>query len=281
MIIDMHTHTFPDKIAEATIAHMEQEIVTKRGYEVKSKVAGTRNALSRSTKENGIDLSVVVPVATKPEQSASINRFALKTNESTEETRVFSFGAIHPDNTDYKEILNDVKAMGLKGIKLHPDYQGVEFDDERYVRIMDYAANLGLIIVTHAGEDIGLPEKIHCTPDMVLHVLDRIQPEKLVLAHMGGWNMWDEVEEKLVGKQVYLDTAFVFEKETSHMEKEQFLRMVSRHGADRILFATDSPWSDQGQSVRHIRQMGLKEPEESRILGENAAGLLGLSSLPV
>lgn len=276
MIIDMHTHTFPDHVAGRALANMEQDIIRKRGYEVRIKVAGTTDALSKSTKENGLDLSVVLPVATKKTQTASINRFAAKTNEQTQETGVFSFGAIHPDNEDYRQILKEVKEMGLKGIKLHPDYQRVEFDDERYVRIMDYAANLGLIIVTHAGEDVGIPEKHHCTPDMVLHVLQMIQPEKLVLAHMGGWNMWDEVEEKLVGRNVFFDTAFVFEPVPAHMENEQFVRIVNTHGAGKILFATDSPWSDQGYSLKRLRDMGLDQSKQRMILGENAAKLLGL-----
>lgn len=276
MIIDMHTHTFPDKIAGRALASMEKEVVDKHGYEVKIKVAGTMDALAESTEKSGIDLSVVVPVATKPEQSASINRFAQKTNERTDETGVFSFGAIHPDNTDYKEILNEVKAMELKGIKIHPDYQKVEFDDERYLRIMDYAANLDLAIITHAGEDIGLPEKIHCTPDSVLNVLKHMQPDKLILAHMGGWNMWNEVEEKLVGKKLYFDTSFSFEKVPPHMEKQQFLRIVRNHGADKIVFATDSPWSDQKLAVDNIMSMGFDEDTERMILGENARKILNI-----
>lgn len=276
MIIDMHTHTFPDKIAGRTLANMEKEVVDKQGYEVKIKVAGTLDALSESTKKSGIDLSVVVPVATKPEQSASINRFAQKTNERTDDTGVFSFGAIHPDNADYKEILKDVKAMELKGIKLHPDYQKVEFDDERYLRIMDYAANLGLAIITHAGEDIGLPEKIHCTPDKVINILRHIQPDKLILAHMGGWNMWNEVEEKLVGKNVYFDTSFCLEQVPPHLDKEQFVRIIRNHGADKIVFATDSPWSDQKLAVDNIMGMGFDEDTEKMMFGDNARKILNI-----
>lgn len=276
MIIDMHTHTFPDKVAGPALANMEKAIVVQRGYEVRIKVVGTLDALAESTRVNGVDLSVVVPVATKPEQSKNINRFAQKTNEHTDSTGVFSMGAIHPDNTDYKEILNDVKAMGLKGIKIHPDYQNVMFDDDRYLRIMDYAANLGLVIVTHAGEDIGLPEKIHCTPDSVINILKHIQPEKLVLAHMGGWNMWNEVEEKLVGRNLYFDTAFVFETVPPHIPEEQFRRIVKNHGADRILFATDSPWSAQDESIKVIQNLHFTPEEEKMILGDNARKLLEL-----
>ncbi|MBR1930371.1 MAG: amidohydrolase family protein [Lachnospiraceae bacterium] len=276
MIIDMHTHTFPDKIAGYALAGMEREILEKRGYDFHVRLKGTRDALSASTVKNGVDLSVVIPVATKPTQSVSINRFAYETNAHWEQTRVFSFGAIHPDNENYKEVLRDVKAMGLKGIKLHPDYQRVCFDDRRYLQIMDYASELGLVIVTHAGEDFGLPEKVHCTPDMVLEVLKHIQPDKLVLAHMGGLHQWDEVEEKLIGCNVYLDTAFVTEERAPHLEQEQFVRMVRNHGVEKILFGTDSPWSDQGEAIRKVQAMGFSQREQELILGENAKKLLAL-----
>lgn len=275
MIIDTHTHTFPDNIAAGALAGMEKKIETGRGWQVKVKLAGTREALMESTKKNGVDISIVVPVATKPQQTESINRFAVQTNETTKETGVFSLGAIHPDNENYKEILNQVKEMGLKGIKLHPDYQRTCFNDLKYLRIMEYASQLGLVIVTHAGDDIGIPEKTHCTPDMIVEVLETIHPEKLVLAHMGGWNLWDEVEEKLIGRDVYLDTAFCFEPDIPHIEEEKFVKMVRKHGADKILFATDSPWSDQGYTINKIKSFDLTPNEKKLILGENAAQLFG------
>lgn len=89
MIIDTHTHTFPDKIAARALAGMEKSIVDNHGWDVKIKAAGTRDALSESTKKNGVDISVVVPVATKPEQSVSINEFAAHTNEKNKRNRSF------------------------------------------------------------------------------------------------------------------------------------------------------------------------------------------------
>ncbi len=278
MIVDMHTHTFPDKIADTALTGMEREIHQNRGYEYFRKLAGTGDALSESTIRNGLDLSVVLPVATRPVQSAGINRFAYENNQKTQKTKVFSFGAIHPDNEDFREILRDVRSMGLKGIKLHPDYQHVCFDDIKYLRIMDYAAELGLLISVHAGEDFGLPHKIHCTPEMIVNVIGSIRPTGLILAHMGGMNLWDGVEEKLIGSDVYLDTAFVLEEQAPHLERNQLVRMIRDHGADRILFGTDSPWVDQKEAVEKIRMLNLTKEEENAILGENAVRLLGITA---
>lgn len=160
--------------------------------------------------------------------------------------------------------------MGLKGIKLHPDYQGVNFDDIRYMRIVEYASELNMIIVVHAGVDIGLPNPVRCTPKMSAKVLDEIHPAKLVLAHLGGWKMWNEVEEILVGKNVYLDTAFI----QSYIREEQFRRIVEEHGAERILFATDSPWSGQHNMVKWIQGCGLDSEITDAIFYKNAMSLL-------
>lgn len=278
MIIDFHSHTFPDKVAASAIPMMEAEIARNNDFdfEVKAVLNGTVSQLEESIKANGIDYSVVLPVATSPKQPESINAFAAKANERTKEIGLLSFGAIHPDNENYKEILNDISDKGIKGIKLHPDYQGVMFDDPRYLRIMDYAAQLDLIIVTHAGVDIGKPHVVHCTPDMICRVDDTLKYPKLVLAHFGGWALWDEVEEKICGRDLYLDTAVSLEKLIPHVEKEQFLRMVEKHGAERILFGTDSPWSDLGNGIVTLKSFGLPEEEEKAILGENARKLLGL-----
>ena len=274
MIIDIHTHTFPDKIADKTIAGMEKEILKGQGFAVKHERVATVLGLIDSTLSAGIDLSVVCPVATNIAQPEKINKMSAKYNEKSQDTKIFFFGAIHPDCENYKEIIDDIVAMDLKAIKLHPDYQKTYFDDEKYIRLMDYAANKGLGIIVHAGEDVGLPEKVHCTPDMVLNVWRHIQPEKLILAHMGGWRMWDEVEEKLIGLPFFMDTAVALNKKFPvKLSNEQFLRMVRKHGSDKIIFGTDTPWYDQKQALMDLDETDLNDNEKVQILGENANNL--------
>ena len=218
-----------------------------------------------------MDLSVALPIVTNPKQFDSINRFA----SNYQEGNVLSFGSIHPDSDDYKGQLSQIKEMGLKGIKLHPDYQEVHFNDIRYKRIVSYASELDLIVVVHAGMDPKSPKDIHCTPQMSAELICDVQPSKLVLAHMGGNQQWNEVEEYLVGKNVYFDTGVVLDK----MDEEQFLRMVRNHGVDKILFATDSPWSGQKEFLKIINEMDLTSEEKEKILGINACKLLGISAI--
>lgn len=262
MIIDFHTHIFPDKIAGRTLDYLS-DIFGASPF-----ADGTHTGLCDSMKKAGVDVSVSLPAVTKVSQVESINRFASAFTEGT----VISFGGIHPECENYKEILKEIKNLGLKGIKLHPDYQDTYFNDIRYKRIISYATELGLIISVHAGRDPKCPDNIHCTPAMEEEVLNEVEPEKLVLAHMGGNELWSEVEERLVGRNVYFDTGVILDR----MPQEQFLRMVREHGADRIVFGTDSPWADQKKFVEILKEMPLEEEERNQIFAGTAVKLLGL-----
>lgn len=262
MIIDFHTHIFPDKIAGRTLDYLS-DIFGASPF-----ADGTHTGLCDSMKKAGVDVSVSLPAVTKVSQVESINRFASAFTEGA----VISFGGIHPECENYKEILKEIKNLGLKGIKLHPDYQDTYFNDIRYKRIISYATELGLIISVHAGRDPKCPDNIHCTPAMAEEVLNEVEPEKLVLAHMGGNELWSEVEERLVGRNVYFDTGVILDR----MPQEQFLRMVREHGADRIVFGTDSPWADQKKFVEILKEMPLEEEERNQIFAGTAVKLLGL-----
>lgn len=263
MMIDFHTHIFPDKIAARSI-----EALSKVSG-VKAATDGTLNGLLASMDRSGVELSVIMPVVTKPTQFESVNTFAAKVNEQYA-GRLLSFGGIHPDSEDYKSELNQIKDLGLPGIKLHPDYQGAMIDDVRYMNIIEYADALGMIIMVHAGVDIGLPEPVHCPPDKARKVLDTLKPKKLLLAHMGGWKQWDEVYEYLAGENVYLDTAFCFD----YMTQDMFLKLCEKHGTDKILFATDSPWSDARKDMEVIKSLPLTDEAKEAIFSGNAKQLL-------
>jgi predicted TIM-barrel fold metal-dependent hydrolase len=268
MIIDFHTHVFPDKIADKTI-----KLLSEKGG-IPPFSDGTVNGLVDKMKKANTDISVTLPVLTSPSQFDSVNRFAAEINTafSGQKTRLISFAGIHPACEDIESKMAFIRDCGFLGVKIHPDYQGTYINDDGYVRIMKCAAELDLIVVTHAGVDIAYRDNVRCTPDRVLDLLDKAPHRKLVLAHMGGAEMFDEVLDKLCGMDVYLDTAFILRM----IGKEMFLRMLDKHGADRILFATDSPWSDIKGDVDIIRSFGLDDKTQQKIFHENAEELLGI-----
>ena len=268
MTVDFHTHTFPDRIAAQSIAFLSE----KGGIRAHS--AGTLDALKESMRRSGVDYSVVLPVATRPQQEASIN--ALSKAENGKQG-VFFAGGIHPDRPNVGETLDFIKDAGLFGIKLHPDYQDVDFDDPRYLHIMEQAARRGLYVVTHAGIDIAFREHVHCTPDMILRVLAELGSvieDKLVLAHLGGFELPDDVLRKLCGKPVYMDTAAVLD-----LYPEKCREIIRKHGPEKILFATDSPWADQRAFLELFHSFGFSKADEEQMLWRNAERLLGVRLL--
>ncbi|MFQ9472097.1 MAG: amidohydrolase family protein [Oscillospiraceae bacterium] len=285
MVIDIHTHTFPDRLAATTIPKLELAAHTRSFSD------GTNAGLAASMARAGVDCSLVLPVATAPKQVVHVNDCSAQINERFPETGIFSFGCIHPDFSDYRAELARAAELGLKGIKLHPVYQGVDFDDIRTLRILDRAAELGLIVLSHSGLDVGFPGVVHVTPRMVRSALDQVGPMTLILAHMGGWRNWDQVEELLPDTSVYLDTSyslgdlaplddgFYLPEDLPMMPQEQFLRMVRTFGPHRILFGTDSPWQSQTDAVAAIRALPLSQEEQDGILGGNAQKLAELPGI--
>ena len=275
MIIDFHTHTFPDDLADravGTLAHSGG---------IHNYLDGRVHSLTDSMKKAGIDYSVLLPVATKPSQCNTINTLALKTNETSDTTGLISFGAIHPDCENFREILNWLSNNGFKGIKLHPVFQKTNIDDMQSLRLIDYASSLGLIILIHAGYDVSFPGCDESSVDRLTTMIQEVKPEKLVLAHMGGWGQWNEVTrilEEDYMKNVYLDTSSCVKKlsDKPHLPMNKFKKMVTIHDASHILFGSDSPWDDQADAVDLIKQCGFTEKDTEAILGKNAADILKL-----
>lgn len=151
MIIDFHTHTFPDPIADAAIDRLSRQA------NITAYTCGTAAGLLLAERAAGVDRSIILPVATKPEQVHHINDYAAAHNEHAFVTNMFSFGCIHPDYEDWKQELDRLAAANMRGVKIHPAYQKTDLDDPKYLRILERAGALGLIVVTHAGYDIGFP----------------------------------------------------------------------------------------------------------------------------
>lgn len=268
MIIDFHTHIFPDAIAAKSIAALESN------SDEKARISGTVSGLQSSMKQNHIDYSVVLPVVTRPSQFDTINQFAASINGTN---GIYSFGGIHPENENIPEKLRYIQSLKLKGIKLHPDFQDTYIDDERYIKIIKECIRLDLCCVIHAGLDVGKPYPIHCPPDRIYIMLKEVlkdcnKDSKIILAHMGGYLQWQLVEEFLVGQNVYFDLAFC----KNVIDKDVLLRIIENHGSDRILYATDSPWAEQNDMVEYVKSLPLDEEDKDNIFYKNAVRLLGI-----
>ena len=144
-------------------------------------------------------------------------------------------------------------------------------DSKEAIRVLKKAAQLGLMVLINAGDDIGCLPPVHSTPERIRRALDAVPDVTLIAAHMGGMEMWEDAAKYLADTPAYFDTAFV---QTS-MQPAQFRDLVSLFGARRVLFASDSPWSlPRTQTLAFIERAGILSEEIEDISYKNARALL-------
>ena len=254
-IIDCHCHIYPDKIAEKA-----SESIGKF-YSLPMAYHGTAAEMIREREAAGITHSVVFSVATKPSQVRSINSFIAE--EVAAYPNLCGLGAAHPDSDDQDGDIRNIVDLGLKGVKLHPDFQGVGIDDPRCYRIYELCIKYDLILLLHMGDlryDFSSPERL-------VRALEMFPGLKVIGAHFGGWGMWKKAEETLKGYKDFLvdcSSSFAF------LPKEESLRIIRSYGSERVLFGTDYPMWDFKEELKRFNELGLTGTEKENILYNNA-----------
>jgi len=259
MILDVHTHAFPDFLAPKAM-----EILSAPLGEWKPVRDGTLDSLQASMTEAGVQQVFVANIATRPEQGPAI----LKWSQQIASDRIVPLGSVHPQSPTWPEELEGIAEAGLPGIKLHAQFQRFVVDADEMFPLYAKAAQLGLFILFHAGFDIAFPGDESSAPRRLARVRHHVQDLVMIAAHVGGWQAWDEVVDYLVGTDVYLDTSYI-----DQLSPEQLERILCRHSHDRILFGSDSPWLSQKRCLKLVRALPLALSDVERILGQNALGL--------
>ncbi|MCM8822887.1 MAG: amidohydrolase family protein [Candidatus Omnitrophica bacterium] len=260
MIIDFHTHAFPDNVAERALKRVE----SKGG--IKPKFDGTLSGLLLSMDKAGISISVVLSIATRPGQFDSI----LKWSGTIRSDRIIPFPSVHPDDYYVQEHIREIKKQGFKGLKMHPYFQNFYVDEERMFPVYETIAGSDLILVLHCGFDFAYERIDRAGPQRILRVVERCPELKLVAAHSGGWQQWDDVEKLLTGKNIYFEISF----SQGFMNDKQFKRMIVKHSSDLILFGTDTPWADQKAALENFENLKISQDIKSNIFFKNAMRLL-------
>lgn len=260
MIIDFHTHAFPDAVAAKAIPALEK--VGK----ITAHTKGTVSSLLASMDLAGIERSVICSIATRPEQFDAI----LDWSQQVRNERLIPLPSIHPDDPHLVERVHTVQKEGFNGIKMHPYYQDYFLNEERLNPLYEALSETGLLLVVHCGFDIAYP-RIRCAdPAGILDLQTRFPKLRLISTHFGGWNLWDEVEEILIGKNIYMEISFALH----YLKEEQVVRMLNNHPPEYLLFGSDSPWVDQKECITRLKALPISKKLLAAILGENALKLL-------
>ena len=265
MIIDAHTHIYPDAVAKRAISTI---LKNARGL-VDAHTDGTYDNLLASMDYAGVDFSVVLPVATNPGQGRGILEWVKQLQARS--SRMIFFSSVHPYDPGYKDLIKETKESGIQGFKFHPDYQGFPGDSREAYRIYEEALNNDLILYFHAGPDLSLPDSDFATIERFSNILRDFQGSKIVLAHGGGDGEWEKILELYGARKCYYDLSFVLEK----MMLDKHARQFFKQNEDYFFFGTDSPWWEQKKYVDLIKNSdSLSQEQKEKLFYKNILKLI-------
>ena len=259
MIIDFYCHVFPDNLAQKASDNLA------RYYGVPMPFAGTLKELAQDVRGAGIEKCVIHSTATKASQVESINNFIAALNGGA----FLGFGTLHPAFDGVLEEAKRMRKLGLRGIKLHPDFQGFYLDSDKALRLFEAAERCQMPVLVHLGDE----KETFSSPRRMARVLSRFPALTAVGAHMGGYQRWDEAREYLYGTGIYFDTSSTMRVIGARKTAE----LIRLHGADKVVFGTDFPMESHRACLAQFAKLGLSDEERDKILFQNAAKILKIS----
>ena len=258
MLIDFHTHAFPERIAPAAMKRLSYQ-----GGGLTPQTDGTLASLKEEMARDGVDISVVLSIATNPKQQRNVNDFAISLKDVD---GLVPFGSVHHDSPDALDELERLKENGIKGVKLHPDIQAFKIDDYRCLKIYELCEQNRLPVLLHTGDD----RYDYSNPNRLLPVLEIYKDLTFIGAHLAGYSIWEEACDKLgQAPNLYVDCSSSFFRLSTEKAEE----LMRRWGAERVLFGTDYPMWDAQKELTTLLSMHFTEEEFRKILWDNAYNL--------
>ncbi len=266
--IDYHTHVFPDKIAKQAMDALAAE-----SGEYRPCTDGTLQGLLDSMDRAGIASSLVASIATKPNQMRSIFEFSRQIKNE----RIHPFISFHPSNDTYEveEVLGDAHQFGIRGVKLHPMYQNFNIDDKYMYGFYELMAGMGLQVMFHTGFDMAFPGNNQADVERVRKVANWFRDLTIVCTHVGGWKQWDRISCLSECRNVYTETSLTL----TEISDDEFVKALSYFDEDRVLFGSDSPWSDQKEMLERTLRLRIPDRLKEKMMYQNAVRLLALDKV--
>ena len=259
-IVDIHTHIYPEKIAEkATFSVGDFYNIEMRGM-------GTSEHLLSLVANSPITHHVVHSVATTPKQVESINNFIAA--ECAAHPNFMGFATMHQDYENPEAEIDRCIALGLRGIKLHPDIQQVNLDDPRLMRVYEAGAARNLPFIIHTGDyryDYSHPRRL-------VHVLHEFPTIVVDAAHFGGWSVFDLALEHLEDERCYVDVS----SSLKFLGRRRTIELIQAYGIDRVMFGADFPMWNPANEYEVFRSLGFSEADYEKMCWRNAERFLNM-----
>jgi predicted TIM-barrel fold metal-dependent hydrolase len=257
MVVDFHAHIYPDKVAAKAVANISEF------YKIPMGMAGTVDDLLESGRRGGIERFVVFSAAAIPERVGAINDYIASV--CGECPALTGFGTLHAGMGNPEMEIERIISLGLKGIKLHPDMQQFNIDDDRMMKIYGLLEGR-LPVVFHTGDY----RYSYSHPARLATVLDKFPRLTAVAAHFGGWSLHDLALEYLKDRFCYFDVS----SSLPFIGKKRSAELIKIYGAERFLFGSDYPMWDPASCLKEFLELDLFAAEQEMILYKNALKIL-------
>ncbi|SKA69741.1 amidohydrolase family protein [Desulfobaculum bizertense] len=263
MYYDVHTHAFHPKIVKKVLVQLEEH------YGLPAVGSGLITDLLDRIHRAGINKAVVHTAATTPAQVIPANNWAIALAERFPDD-VISFGSIHPGFDRWRWSLDRLQQAGIRGIKLHPDFQGYSLDAPEMEPIFEEMSGR-FVVMLHVG-DQNPPGQNATDPYKVLALHKKFPKLQLIAAHFGGVYHWKWVlDSGLADANIYFDTSSTL----SLIPDDQLKEIFRRHPRDKFLFGSDYPLADPGEEMLELKKrLSLSQQELEDIMAHTGA-LLG------
>lgn len=257
-IIDFHAHIYPEKIAQKAAESIGEF------YNIDMSASGTAENLIKSGSKVGITNYLVHSVAVDGAHVETINNYI--SSECEKHPEFYGFGTMHADYENKIDEAERIKSLGLYGVKIHPDTQKYNMDDESMFDLYDFLSENHMPLLIHCGDyryDYSHPRRLK-------NILRKFPKLTVVGAHFGGWSVHDLALEYLLDENCYLDCSSSFQMTGLKRGRE----LIKLYGAERMVFGSDFPMWDPAHELEVLMSMGFSDEEYKLMLCENAKKIL-------
>ena len=215
-------------------------------------------------------------------KAGTLRRFAAQRPD-----RLYAFTFVNPwEAGAERELEEDIRSRGFRGLKLYPSIQGFHVYDERAYPVYDRAETLGIPIVFHFGVTLDYRSDLRYSNPLDLHAVARDFPDlPLIVAHAGAGFFRETLMLAYHCANVLVDTSgsgtWMQYLPRPLTRGEVLERLLQVFGPHRIVFGSDSRHAAEGyrhwllQEHRDIlAARRLSEEDQRKILGGNMARLL-------
>ena len=257
--IDIHTHIYPDMVAEKAAQSIRDF------YKIGDTMNGTVQMLLDRGGQVGIEKFVALPVAIRADRVQSINNFIHQ--QTLEHACFVGFGTVHADMQDIPGEVERIIGMGLRGIKIHPDCQKFDIDDPKLFPLYDSIQGR-IPIILHMGDQ----RYSHSHPARLRHIMDEFPKLEVIAAHFGGYTVYETARQELQDTNCIMDVS----SSLMFMEPGVAEKYINLYGAERLAFGTDYPLWDPVKEVQRFLDLKITPEQKEQIAWKTAKEFLHL-----